>query len=157
MAINKVVYGTTVLVDLTEDTVTPATLLQGRTAHGKDGELIEGTLDLHSPWSYVEVGSVTPEENTTQFAVDTAKGTPLGLIISLISTNNIAVASNAIISANWVASEVENIVGKNLCYYKTASNRTSTTTYPTYANGVFSLNKMLRQGWTYYYCILYGN
>ena len=156
MAVNKVIYGTTVLVDLTTDTVTPETLLLGTVAHGADGELIQGALDPHSPWSHVEVGTITPEENTAQFVADTTKGTPLGLIISLISTNNLSVTSNSIISANWVASEVETIVGKNLCYYKTASNRTSTTTYPTYANGVFSLNKTLRQGWTYYYCILYG-
>lgn len=50
MAVNKVVYGTTVLVDLTEDTVTPSTLMQGYTAHDKSGALITGTatggLDL---------------------------------------------------------------------------------------------------------------
>ena len=157
MAVNKVVYGTTVLVDLTSDTVAPETLLLGTVAHAADGEQITGTLDPHSPWSYVDIGAITPEENTTQFTADTTKGTPRGLIISLVSTHDLAVTSNAIISANWVSSEVETILGKNLCYYKTASNRTSTTTYPTYANGVFSLNKTLRAGWTYYYCVLYGD
>ena len=44
MAVNKVVYGTTVLVDLTEDTVTPQTLLLGNRAHGRDGQIVEGTL-----------------------------------------------------------------------------------------------------------------
>jgi len=44
MAINKVVYGTTVLVDLTADTVTAATLQQGYTAHAKSGAKITGTL-----------------------------------------------------------------------------------------------------------------
>lgn len=43
MAVNKVVYGTTVLVDLTEDTVTADTLMQGYTAHDKSGALITGT------------------------------------------------------------------------------------------------------------------
>lgn len=41
--INKVVYGTTVLVDLTEDTVTAGSLAQGYTAHDKSGALITGT------------------------------------------------------------------------------------------------------------------
>lgn len=50
MAVNKVVYGTTVLVDLTSDTVAPETLLLGTVAHGADGEQITGTLDPHSPW-----------------------------------------------------------------------------------------------------------
>ena len=44
MAVNKVVYGTTVLVDLTEDTVTPQTLLLGNRAHGRDGQIVEGAL-----------------------------------------------------------------------------------------------------------------
>ena len=43
MAINKVVYGSQVLIDLTGDTVTADKLLSGFTAHGKDGSPIEGT------------------------------------------------------------------------------------------------------------------
>ena len=44
MAVNKVVYGRTVLVDLTEDTVTPQTILLGNRAHGADGQVVNGTL-----------------------------------------------------------------------------------------------------------------
>lgn len=44
MAINKVIYGNDTLVDLTEDTVTPATLLQGQTAHDRSGNLISGSF-----------------------------------------------------------------------------------------------------------------
>lgn len=43
LPVNKVVYGTTVLVDLTEDTVTPDDLSEGVTAHDKSGGLITGT------------------------------------------------------------------------------------------------------------------
>ena len=42
MAVNKVVYGTTVLVDLTGDTVTADKLMQGYTAHDRSGALITG-------------------------------------------------------------------------------------------------------------------
>ena len=45
MAVNKVVYGTTVLVDLTEDTVTPDKLLKGETAHNAAGEPVTGTME----------------------------------------------------------------------------------------------------------------
>ena len=45
MAVNKVVYGTTVLVDLTGDTVTADKLLKGATAHDASGEPITGTLE----------------------------------------------------------------------------------------------------------------
>lgn len=41
--VNKVIYGTTVLVDLTEDTVTPSALAEGYTAHDKSGAAIVGT------------------------------------------------------------------------------------------------------------------
>ena len=44
MAVNKVVYGTTVLVDLTEDTVNASDLAEGITAHGANGELVTGSL-----------------------------------------------------------------------------------------------------------------
>ena len=42
MAINKVVYGGQVLIDVTGDTITADKLLSGFTAHGKDGSPIEG-------------------------------------------------------------------------------------------------------------------
>lgn len=45
MAISKVVYGTTVLVDLTSDTVDAAHLADGYTAHDAGGNLIVGTLE----------------------------------------------------------------------------------------------------------------
>lgn len=43
MAINKVVYGSEILLDLTADTITPDKLTQGITAHNMAGEVIEGT------------------------------------------------------------------------------------------------------------------
>lgn len=42
MAISKVIYGGTTLIDLTADTVVAAKLLSGYTAHGADGEAING-------------------------------------------------------------------------------------------------------------------
>lgn len=41
--INKVYYGSRILIDLTTDTVSESTLLRGYTAHSKDGYKIEGT------------------------------------------------------------------------------------------------------------------
>lgn len=45
MAYNQVIYGEQVLIDLTTDTVDPAHLLAGITAHDKSGEVITGTCD----------------------------------------------------------------------------------------------------------------
>ena len=46
---SKIVYGDKVLIDLTEDTVTPATLKSGVTAHDASGAQITGTLDTTPP------------------------------------------------------------------------------------------------------------
>ena len=43
MAYNKVVFGSTTLVDLTSDTVTADVLMEGYTAHDCSGNLIVGT------------------------------------------------------------------------------------------------------------------
>lgn len=42
MAVNKVIYGSDVLIDLTDDTVNPSSLKQGYTAHDCHGNLITG-------------------------------------------------------------------------------------------------------------------
>lgn len=44
MAYNKVIYGGNTLIDLTGDTVTSEKLLTGTTAHGADGEMVNGSM-----------------------------------------------------------------------------------------------------------------
>lgn len=44
MAVNKVEYAGTVLLDLTSDTVTANDMVEGATAHNKSGEIIRGTI-----------------------------------------------------------------------------------------------------------------
>lgn len=44
MAVNKVVVGNTTKLDLTSDTVTPAKMRAGVTAHNSSGDAIEGIL-----------------------------------------------------------------------------------------------------------------
>ena len=44
--VNKVIYGNTVLIDLTADTVTKNKILTGDTAHDAAGLVIEGTCDF---------------------------------------------------------------------------------------------------------------
>lgn len=45
---NKVVYGNDVLMDLTEDSVSPENLLAGETAHDKSGRPITGSVITHN-------------------------------------------------------------------------------------------------------------
>lgn len=49
MGINKVVYDSSVLIDLTSDTVTEDVLMYGYTAHSADGSEIVGTLFYEWP------------------------------------------------------------------------------------------------------------
>lgn len=46
MGVNKVDFAGNTLIDLTSDTVTAESLLQGFTAHGADGEMIQGILEM---------------------------------------------------------------------------------------------------------------
>ena len=55
MALNKIVYGSDVLIDLTGDTVSEDTLAKGITAHDKSGEVIVGTSTKDSDTSDADV------------------------------------------------------------------------------------------------------
>lgn len=46
MAISKVIYGGNTLIDLTNDTVVADKLLKGYTAHGADGEVVNGSCEF---------------------------------------------------------------------------------------------------------------
>ena len=65
MAISKVVYGGRTLIDLTTDNVTKYSLLKGATAHGQDGELIEGACEYDT--------KTTLEDNSNDQAVTEAE------------------------------------------------------------------------------------
>lgn len=57
MAVNQVIYGGKTLIDLTGDTVTPATLLEGITAHDASGNQITGTMSKADGYIFVKVAS----------------------------------------------------------------------------------------------------
>lgn len=56
MAVNKVIYGGSTLIDLSQDTVTTDSLLSGVKAHAKDGTAITGNLVVQKYYT----GSTTP-------------------------------------------------------------------------------------------------
>lgn len=75
MGNSKVIFNARVLIDLTADTVAAAKLLEGATAHGKDGERVTGTIwDRNTVGKHGAVGAstafpsvaVTPVERDTQ-------------------------------------------------------------------------------------------
>lgn len=60
MAISKVIYGGTTLIDLTGDTVTADKILKGYTAHGKNGGALTGscTFDVDSSSATAAAGEI---------------------------------------------------------------------------------------------------
>lgn len=79
MAINKVIYGSVVLVDLTEDTVVSEKLAKGVIAHNAKGEIIIGEM-VHEPLEFVtKDGNILPLEN---LSIITANGEDVYSILS---------------------------------------------------------------------------
>ena len=57
MNINKLIFAGQTLMDLTQDTVSPGTLLEGITAHAANGSAIVGTLKVGAGAASVEITS----------------------------------------------------------------------------------------------------
>lgn len=64
MGVSRVDVGGRTLIDLTGDSVNPQSLLKGVTAHGKDGEAVEGTLDLSSSRTLTSISVTAPVKDT---------------------------------------------------------------------------------------------
>jgi hypothetical protein len=91
MAINKVIYGGNVLLDLTGDTVAPDQLKSGVTAHDKSGEVITGTCthDVDSTDATVTEAEILSGKTAyARGAKVTGKMTNNGGIRKIISTKN---------------------------------------------------------------------
>ena len=48
MGVNKVMFGDTPVMDISDSTVTPETLAAGSTAYGRNGEKITGTMPIYT-------------------------------------------------------------------------------------------------------------
>ncbi len=120
---NKVVYGTTVLVDLTSDTVTESTLAKGATAHDKTGASITGTLTVPTeqsktvdlamasgnqtiiPDSGKTLSQVTVTKPTTMLPENIKKGINIGGVVGALESGE------ATKTETWVLNEMPSPVG----------------------------------------------
>lgn len=110
MGVSKVDFAGNTLVDLTGDSVTPETLLEGATAHNAAGDQIDGAV------------AVAPASNTTPKAPGTATaGTSSeyarGDHVHPRELPNVATADNGkflrVVNGAWAAVEIANANGVN--------------------------------------------
>lgn len=73
MAVNKVEINGEVKLDLTQDTVTPATLAKGKTAHDSSGTMITGTMEAGSSKEEQEKTVTITVNGTVEVKPDTGK------------------------------------------------------------------------------------
>lgn len=86
MGVSKVVFGSDTLIDLTADTITAADLMQGKTAHGADGEPITGTYTPSGGSNWELVASAEVELNVTSTSVQNLVAT-LNIDKEVLKTN----------------------------------------------------------------------
>lgn len=108
MGISKVDFAGNTLVDLTGDSVTPETLLEGATAHNAAGDKIDGAV------------AVAPASNTTPKAPGTASAGlesayARGDHVHPRELPNVTAADNGkflrVVSGAWAAVEIANANG----------------------------------------------
>ena len=95
MGVNRVDYGGDTLIDLTQDTVTAASLLAGFTAHGADGEAITGTASASG--AHIAETTKSLSSNATSIAFTGLSAQPKAFM--LIATTQITVSSTYYVSS----------------------------------------------------------
>lgn len=104
--INKVIYGNQTLIDLTNDSVTPQTLLEGETAHDRSGAQITGSA----------VVNTVIEENDSFALVPTSEGNALARKIYGMSVQDGTPTPSSPVDIESASADFK-CVGKNLISY----------------------------------------
>lgn len=104
MAVNKVVFGTTSIIDISDSTVTADKLSKGETAYDKTGEKITGTMEATSTPTLQEK-TVTPSASAQSITPDTgydglSKVTVNAMPTATQATPSITVSSAGVITAS---------------------------------------------------------
>lgn len=87
MGVSKVIYGEETLVDLTSDSVTPDTLLEGETAHDAAGNKITGRLVIPTIITLTSIAITTPPTKTVYTVGETFN--PAGMVVKATYSNGV--------------------------------------------------------------------
>lgn len=86
MGVNKVVYGAVSIIDISDSTVTPETLVKGEIAYGADGERIIGTHEVAS--RYVKAaGTFSVDSDASSFEFDSGLDSVDGVLVWASTAN----------------------------------------------------------------------
>ena len=95
MAVNKVIYGNSTLIDLTSDTVDKSKILDGYTAHDKSGTKITGNIQSQG------ANTITPTSAGTQTVCSSGKYTTGDQKVN-IDANSLGVIASKIIQGQSI-------------------------------------------------------
>lgn len=123
MAINKVIYDTTTLIDITDTTATASDVASGKYFYAKDGTKTQGTASGGSNWTKIGSTEVTTSSTST----------------TATSVATITIGSAAVDKSKIIYVRVRDKAGKRAGYflgtdtffinYRKANNSTSSCTY----------------------------
>lgn len=119
--VNKVVYNGVTLIDLTADTVTASTLMQGYTAHDKSGALITGTADITE-------GSVYQDQDGYLVVDDSESSAPQGNL-SITQNGTYDVADYAGASVSVEDEQLKKIIQRSIRTIEWPSDLTNVGAY----------------------------
>ncbi len=128
MAVSKVVYGTTVLVDLTADTVKAGNLLSGFTAHNAAGEQVVGAYTPGAETKHFKAGTVTQSSNSRKITIHKPDFTPAHMMLFVAgSPNSTSGAIRMAFSDNMTATTCEVLTAASLAIGIASTISTSET------------------------------
>lgn len=147
MAKNKIVYGNTTLIDLTDATAVASDILSGKTAYGKEGTKLVGTAAGSSTIATATKAVGSSDANSLSFTVS---GQPKAFALHSTSSINLSSSTRYIASIQTDGSNVyTNDVYRNGSTY--ATNYDATSSSFSYSNGTLTVNssKYFRRNVTY--------
>ena len=108
MAYNKVIYGGSTLIDLTEDTITASDLLDGVTAHDKSGASITGNIASKTSSNLTVSGATVTAPSgyyPSQVSKSVATGSASTPATTITANPSISVNSSGLITATTSATQ----------------------------------------------------
>lgn len=136
--VNKISIGNEVLINLTEDTVSPEVLYSGYTAHSKSGAQITGTA---SGPSTIATSTKTPSSDSTSISFSSLSGKPIAF--SVVATSDISRSSTStnryVVGIHYdgstVAAENFALTGNRAC----SSHYVTSNITQSYSNGTLTI------------------